>query len=229
MTVQSWEISFECYSESNLWRHANRTSNEKNMLYMRRIKVYLNNFSTCSPPELKHFSCRENTFLYACIREFYRLWPQPRFDTFLQLLITVDGQWSHTVLQVGKVADARNEGRAASRTVKQLPVETFQQCSFRSSCYGQTLSRSYTAPDFSNLSLFVPNGHRQFVSVFRNTFLSLLFCLAVWIPLSTLHLFCSKNICHLLYGRRLFNLIDSFCESRCIHCFDCYLVSIFTN
>jgi hypothetical protein len=32
-----------------------------------------------------------NKFLYACIKEFCRLWSQPRFGTFHQLLIMVEG------------------------------------------------------------------------------------------------------------------------------------------
>jgi hypothetical protein len=36
-----------------------------------------------------------NRFLYACIKEVYRLWAQPRFDTFQQPLTIVEVLWSH--------------------------------------------------------------------------------------------------------------------------------------
>jgi hypothetical protein len=39
--------------------------------------------------------------LYACVKEVCRLWAQPRFDTFNQLLITVEALWSEPALQVG--------------------------------------------------------------------------------------------------------------------------------
>jgi hypothetical protein len=42
-----------------------------------------------------------NKFLNACIKEVCRLWAQPHFDTFHQL-ITVEVLWSQPVLQVGK-------------------------------------------------------------------------------------------------------------------------------
>jgi hypothetical protein len=64
----------------------------------------------------------ENKFLYACDKEVCRLWAQPRFDTFYELII-FEALWSQPVLQVGKqMVVARTAIRALRRMVKQLPV-----------------------------------------------------------------------------------------------------------
>jgi hypothetical protein len=53
-----------------------------------------------------------NKFLYVCVKEVCRLWDQPRFDTFRQLLIFVGALWSQADLQVGKhMGVARREIR----------------------------------------------------------------------------------------------------------------------
>jgi hypothetical protein len=41
-------------------------------------------------------------FIYAFVKEVCRLWAQPHFDMFRQLLIIVEALWSQPVLQVGK-------------------------------------------------------------------------------------------------------------------------------
>jgi hypothetical protein len=65
-----------------------------------------------------------NKFMYAHIKEVWRLWTQPRFGPFHQLLFIVETLWSQPDLQVGKrVVIARNEFRALRGVVKQLPVE----------------------------------------------------------------------------------------------------------
>jgi hypothetical protein len=52
-----------------------------------------------------------NEFLYTYVKEVCLLLAQPRFDTFYQLLISVEALWSRSVLQVGKqVVVAWSEG-----------------------------------------------------------------------------------------------------------------------
>jgi hypothetical protein len=82
----------------------------------------------------------ENKFSYACVKEVCRLWAQPCFDTFNQLLIIVEALWSQPVLQVGKqVVVAWSKIKAVRRVVRQLPTEMLQQCSSASSCHGGAL------------------------------------------------------------------------------------------
>jgi hypothetical protein len=76
-----------------------------------------------------------NKFLYSCAKKVCRLWAQPRFDTFHQLLIFVEALWSQSVLHVCKqVTVARSEIRAVRRVVKQVTVEMLEQCSSASTC-----------------------------------------------------------------------------------------------
>jgi hypothetical protein len=78
-----------------------------------------------------------NKILCACYKEVYNLWAQPHIDMFHQLLIVAEGLRSQPVLQVStskQVVVARSEIKAVRRMVKQLPVETVQQCSSASSC-----------------------------------------------------------------------------------------------
>jgi hypothetical protein len=49
-----------------------------------------------------------NKFLYAFVKKVCRLWAQPRFDTFRQLLIIVEALWSQTILQVDSSRSERD-------------------------------------------------------------------------------------------------------------------------
>jgi hypothetical protein len=65
-----------------------------------------------------------NKFLYACVKEVCRVWDQPCFDTYLQVLIIDDVLSLQQVPQVGKqVVAAWSEIRAVKRVVKELPGE----------------------------------------------------------------------------------------------------------
>jgi hypothetical protein len=72
---------------------------------------------------------------YIFVKEDCRLWAQPRFDTFHQLLIIADALWSQLALKVFKqVVVTQDEIRDVRRVVKQLQVQMLQQCSSASSC-----------------------------------------------------------------------------------------------
>jgi hypothetical protein len=76
-----------------------------------------------------------NQFLYASVKEVYRLWAQPHFITFHPLLDVVEVLWSQPILQVGKeVVVTWSEIKTVRGVVKQLLVEMLQQCSRASSC-----------------------------------------------------------------------------------------------
>jgi hypothetical protein len=90
------------------------------------LKLPLNVVTT----RIEAFVVSGNKFLYACVEEVWRLWAQPRVDTFLQLLITAETLWSQPVLQIGtskQVVTAWSEIRAVRRVIKKLAVEMVQQ------------------------------------------------------------------------------------------------------
>jgi hypothetical protein len=72
-------VLYKGYSESNLRWAVNKTSNEKKMLYTKNmyiLKLLLN-------------------VVFVCLRQkVCSMWAQPRFDTFHQILITVEALWS---------------------------------------------------------------------------------------------------------------------------------------
>jgi hypothetical protein len=116
-----------------------------------------------------------NKFLYACVKEVCRLWAQPRFGTFHQLLIIVELLWLQPVLQVGKrVLVAQSEIRTVRRVVKQLPVEMHQQCSSVSSCMWMRIAMEVHSTICQHSKLCVLNGPTQFFLVFRSTLWSTL-------------------------------------------------------
>jgi hypothetical protein len=76
-----------------------------------------------------------NKILNTCVKEVCGLWAQPHFDTFHQILISVEALWSQPVLQVDKqVVVAQSKIRAERLVVKQLPVEMLQQYPSAKSC-----------------------------------------------------------------------------------------------
>jgi hypothetical protein len=97
-------------------------------------------------------------FLYACVKEVYHLWAQPRFDTFHQLII-VEAVCMQPILQVGKqVVVTWSEIRALRRVVKQLPVEMLPQCSSVSSCMRTSIVMEENYTICQHPTLFVLNG-----------------------------------------------------------------------
>jgi hypothetical protein len=127
---------YQGYSESHFRWVDNKTSNEKKKYYAQKEKYKLKlllNLVTAETEALVISDTKICSYVY--VKEVCRLWTQPRFGTFSQLLIVVEALWSQPVLQVGKqVVVARSEIRAIRMVVKQLPVEMLQQCSSASSC-----------------------------------------------------------------------------------------------
>jgi hypothetical protein len=108
-------------------------------------------------------------FMYACVRAVGRLWAQSCFDTFCQLLVTVEALWSQPALQEGKqVVVAQSEIRAGRRVVRQLPVEMLQQCSSASSCMRTCIVMEKHCAGCQHSMPFVLNGPMQFI-LFHNT------------------------------------------------------------
>jgi hypothetical protein len=73
---------------------------EKNILHTENayiLKLLLNVVMT----RIEAHVLSGNKFLYVCVKEVCHLWAQQHFDTFHQLLITVEALWSQPVLQVG--------------------------------------------------------------------------------------------------------------------------------
>jgi hypothetical protein len=94
---------YQGHSESKFWLAVNKTSNEKKifiMVYTKYIYIHklLLNVVTAG---IEAFVISRNKFLYACVKEDSRLWAQPHFVTFHQLLIIIEVLWSQRVLQVG--------------------------------------------------------------------------------------------------------------------------------
>jgi hypothetical protein len=172
--------------------------------------------------EIKALIISGNKFLYASVKGICRLWAQPRFDAFHQLLIFIESLWSWPVLQVGKQeVVARSEIMAVRRVVKQLPVEMLQQRSSASSCVRmRTVTEEYyTGCQYFTLFL-----------VFRNTLVTLLWSLVAWIPLSVFLSYPRKQLPSALWQADVcLNFFGLSSECVRIHCFDCSLVSTFTN
>jgi hypothetical protein len=94
------KAKYEVYSESNLSWAVNKTMRKK-LLYRSStyiIKLLLS-IVTAGTEALVIWG---NTLLYACVREVCRLWAQPCFDSFNQLLIIIEALWSKPVLRIGK-------------------------------------------------------------------------------------------------------------------------------
>jgi hypothetical protein len=84
-----------CYS---LQKQRKKTIQKQILLYIENTYTLLNVVSA----GIEVFVISGNKFLYACVKEACRLWSQPRFDTFHQLVIIAEALWSQSVLQVGK-------------------------------------------------------------------------------------------------------------------------------
>jgi hypothetical protein len=137
-------------SERNLRWVVNKTSSDKKLAC--KIMVILKLLLKAVTARIVTLVVSGNKLLYSCVKSVCRLWTQPRFDTFHQLLIIVEVLWSQLVLRVGKrVIVSQREIRAVRRVTKQLPVEMLQQCSSASSCTSMRtciVTRS-TTPDVS--------------------------------------------------------------------------------
>jgi hypothetical protein len=96
---------------------------------MRRNCTYLSYFSAKSPPELRRLSCWGISFVCLC-QKVCRLWAQPRFDSFHQLIM-VEGLWFQPVLQVGKqvVVAQRDQGcKGGGQTTPGWNVSVILKC-----------------------------------------------------------------------------------------------------
>jgi hypothetical protein len=142
-----------------------------------------------------------NRLLYACVTEVCRPWAQPCFDTFHQLLITVEALWSQPVLQVGKqVVVTQSEIRAVRRVVKQLLAEMLQQCtcSCKSMQTHIVMEEHYTRCQHSMPSVL--NGSTQFFWCFTLHFWH--YCGPLLHEFHHQHSFpVPENSCHQLAGR----------------------------
>jgi hypothetical protein len=108
---------YEGYSESNVQWAVNITSRNR-IYYLQKMHTYLSCLNIVTA-RIESLVLSGNKLMYACVKEVCCLWSQPRFDTFHQLLITVEALWSQPVLQVGKqVVVAWSEIRALRRVVK---------------------------------------------------------------------------------------------------------------
>jgi hypothetical protein len=111
-----YAYTYEGYSESNFQWIINKRSMRKKLLYTKNTCIL--NLVTTGTEAL----VSGNKFSYAFVREICRLWAQPRFDAFHELII-VEALWSQPVFPVGKqVVVTRSEVRAVRRVVIQLPV-----------------------------------------------------------------------------------------------------------
>jgi hypothetical protein len=146
-----------------------------------------------------------------------------------QLLITVEALRSKPLLQVGKqVVVTQSVIRTVRRVVKQLPVETVQQCSSESS-YMQTciiVEEHYTGCQHS--IPFILNGSMQFFSILQYAS-DILVAHHMHLTISTPFLSSKKVTIGFLLGRHLLNLFSLFGKYVHIHCFDFSSVSTFTN
>jgi hypothetical protein len=171
-----------------------------------------------------------DNFLCACVKEVCCLWAQPCLDIFRQLLIIVQVLWSQPVLQAGKlVVVAQSLIRAVRRVVNQVPAAMLQWCWSASQLHadahhhGGALHWHYSITHL----LFWMAGPKQFL-VFHNTLLTLLWFLVAWIPPSAL-LFSPRKVIISFLADVYLNLFRLSGECVHIHCFDCSLVSTFTN
>jgi hypothetical protein len=160
-----------------------------------------------------------NKFLHACVKEVYRLWAEPHFDTFYQLIIA-EALWSQTA-QVGKqVVVARTELRAVRRMVRILQVEKLQQSSASSCTHMRTrvviMEEHYTGCQHSASCDL--NSSVQFFYCFYSTLLTLLWSLIAWIAPSAV-LSCPRK-----ESPSADNFSGLFGECACIHYFDWSLV-----
>jgi lipid-A-disaccharide synthase-like uncharacterized protein len=168
-----------------------------------------------------------NKFLFACVKEVCHLWAQSCFDTLDQLLVIIEELWSQPVLQVGKqVVVTQSKVRAVRRAVKQLLVEMFQQCSSVSSCM-RTCSHGGALHQMLAFHAFCSEWPYAVFLVFCNILLTLVRFFVAWIPPSENRkqlpsaFWHAHNVCP--------NFFSFFGEHVFIHCFDCSLVSTFTN
>jgi hypothetical protein len=80
---------YESYVESNLRWAVNERRNEKKRLLYTKTKNILKLFLNQVTAGIEAHVVSENKFLYAYVKEVYRLWAQSRFDTFHKIFITV--------------------------------------------------------------------------------------------------------------------------------------------
>jgi hypothetical protein len=119
--------------ESNLRLAVNKTSNGEKILYAKNTYIFKPLLNVVSAG-IEALIVSGNKFLHACVKAVCRLWAQPRFDTFHQLLIIIQELLSQPLLQVGTQVIVTSEISAVRMVVKQLPVEILQRCSNAISC-----------------------------------------------------------------------------------------------
>jgi hypothetical protein len=129
------------------------------------------------------------------------------------------------------VVVAQSKITAVRSVVRQLPVEMLQQCSSGSSCTHMpmhiVMEEHYTVCQHS--TPFVLNGSMQFFSVSQYTFDIILVPCCIISTMSTLFLLQKSVAISFLADNVCLNFFGLFVECVCTHCFDCYLVSTFTN
>jgi hypothetical protein len=121
--------------------------------------------------------------------------------------------------------------RAVKRLVKKLPVEMLQHCSSASSCMWMciVMEKHYTGCQHS--TPFVLNGRpcAVFFSTSQYTYDVTVVPCCMNSPISTPFLSQKTNAISFLVDNVCLNFFILFGECVCIHCFDCFLVSTFTN
>jgi hypothetical protein len=136
---------------------------KKSIYYIQKICTYLSYWGTEALVALG------NKFLHACVKELCHLWAQPRFDTFHQLLITVEVLWSQPALRIGKQAVVTlSKIRAVRRVVKQLQLKCSSSAWVQAGVCRHTLSWRSTTMDVSIPRLFFWTALHSFL-VFGNT------------------------------------------------------------
>jgi hypothetical protein len=157
---------------------------------------------------------------------FWHLPSTPHYCSRAVMTISSSGRYEQTG------GSHSEKDQDSKRVVKQLPVEILQQCSSASSCMQMCIIMELHYTRCQHYTPFVLNGqHCAVFLVFHNTLLTLLWSFVTRIPPSAL-LSCpvQENSCHQLSCRCLFKifwLVLWMCV--CIYCFDCSLVSTFTN
>jgi hypothetical protein len=137
--------------------------------------------------------------LYACVKEVFRLWAQPHFATFHQILIIVEALWSQPVLQVGGSRLERGQhskqGGQSTPSWNAPAVLEIEQLYADAHCHGEALHRMSAFHAFCSewLSLRSFFGGSQYTS-------DVIVTIAARIPPSAL-LSSSRNRCHQLSGR----------------------------
>jgi hypothetical protein len=166
-----------------------------------------------------------NKFLYACVKEVCCMWAQSRFDAFQHL----EALWSQPVLQVGKgVVVTWSEIRAERRVVNNSQLKCSSSAWVQAAVCRHALLRRSTTPYVNILWLLFWMALHSFVSILQYTSDVTVVPCCTNSTINTPFLYQKTDaisfladICLNVYG-----LSD---ECVYILCFDCSLVSTFTN